>query len=338
MSLIMDKTGSLKPNSKIHKGELIMRVRKSTTAMSTDEWQAYNAAINQLVESGKWAELTFYHAEVGGNHRMHGSMSGSIGYARFLYWHRAFLVECENAFREIDESITIPYWDWLNAETIPQGLNHMPITGVSRNPGIIDFTNQAEIQEIKERDTFDSFVRGLENNPHNSGHNWVGGIMSNPMDSPRDPLFYMHHANIDRIWNDWQNILGNGDKKPVVSDEDSLLDPWENTWNINNVHDISDLGENSYNYAPDTVIDRNSEIFDRLRRLEELNWPEPIPTPWPRPFPPNPFPGPWPPVPSPRPAPPPWPGPRPDPISNDVGALSQEEMAMVRVMRSFRNQ
>lgn len=30
--------------------------------------------------------------------------------------------------------------------------------------------------------------------------------MVDPFVSPGDPLFFMHHANIDRVWRDWQNI------------------------------------------------------------------------------------------------------------------------------------
>lgn len=40
---------------------------------------------------------------------------------------------------------------------------------------------------------------------HNTGHNIVGGYMSNPVFSPNDPIFWLHHSYIDRIWARWQN-------------------------------------------------------------------------------------------------------------------------------------
>nr|WBO76383.1 tyrosinase family protein [Streptomyces sp. SBE_14.2] len=39
---------------------------------------------------------------------------------------------------------------------------------------------------------------------HNSGHNFIGGHMSRGF-SPNDPVFWLHHANVDRIWANWQN-------------------------------------------------------------------------------------------------------------------------------------
>ena len=38
---------------------------------------------------------------------------------------------------------------------------------------------------------------------HNAAHNFVGGHMAGAF-SPNDPVFWMHHANVDRIWARWQ--------------------------------------------------------------------------------------------------------------------------------------
>lgn len=42
----------------------------------------------------------------------------------------------------------------------------------------------------------------MEGNPHNRLHTTVGGIMSG-FRSPIDPIFLMHHGNIDRLWAMW---------------------------------------------------------------------------------------------------------------------------------------
>ncbi|KAI5803525.1 hypothetical protein DFH27DRAFT_524926 [Peziza echinospora] len=44
----------------------------------------------------------------------------------------------------------------------------------------------------------------LEDLPHRGGHNSVGGEMANPISSPGDPLFYMHHTYVDKLWWEWQ--------------------------------------------------------------------------------------------------------------------------------------
>nr|URY20122.1 polyphenol oxidase 1 [Lyophyllum decastes] len=49
-------------------------------------------------------------------------------------------------------------------------------------------------------DTFMVKVPG----PHPAGHSAVGGEMANPTSSPGDPIFFLHHAWIDRIWSTWQ--------------------------------------------------------------------------------------------------------------------------------------
>ena len=42
----------------------------------------------------------------------------------------------------------------------------------------------------------------FENYPHNQVHNSCGQQMSGFM-SPIDPLFWLHHGNVDRVWNIW---------------------------------------------------------------------------------------------------------------------------------------
>jgi len=58
----------------------------------------------------------------------------------------------------------------------------------------------------------------LEANPHGQVHVFVGGsrgLMSDPGTAALDPIFYLHHANIDRMWAVWnQNSKNTNPKDP----------------------------------------------------------------------------------------------------------------------------
>lgn len=53
----------------------------------------------------------------------------------------------------------------------------------------------------------------LENTPHGTVHNVVGGTNGKMMDFDRaagDPIFWLHHSNIDRLWEIWRANTGSG--------------------------------------------------------------------------------------------------------------------------------
>jgi len=104
----------------------------------------------------------------------------------------------------------------------------------------------------------------LESNPHNGVHNLVGGqfpngddaIMANPQLASLDPIFYLHHCNIDRMWAAW-NKAGNknpvdpkwlngptahGDRKFVMPNPDSTA--WNYTPSM-----VNDTSQLNYTYA-----------------------------------------------------------------------------------------
>jgi tyrosinase len=49
---------------------------------------------------------------------------------------------------------------------------------------------------------------------HNRVHVWVGGDMA-PATSPNDPVFYLHHANVDRLWEAWMLRQGRSYAPPA---------------------------------------------------------------------------------------------------------------------------
>ena len=57
----------------------------------------------------------------------------------------------------------------------------------------------------------------LEETPHNVVHGLVGGeggLMSNILTAALDPIFWLHHANIDRIWSEWSGAPGGHHEEP----------------------------------------------------------------------------------------------------------------------------
>jgi hypothetical protein len=43
-----------------------------------------------------------------------------------------------------------------------------------------------------------------DGNTHGAIHVWVGGEMGEPPTATNDPVFWLHHGNIDRVWATWQ--------------------------------------------------------------------------------------------------------------------------------------
>ncbi|KAF9265440.1 monooxygenase [Marasmius fiardii PR-910] len=64
--------------------------------------------------------------------------------------------------------------------------------------------NSAVVRDVYSRERFLDFHMRLEGGPHGVVHDNIGGDMQAPYSAPNDPLFYLHHANIDRIWTQWQ--------------------------------------------------------------------------------------------------------------------------------------
>lgn len=54
----------------------------------------------------------------------------------------------------------------------------------------------------------------LETSPHNIIHVLVKGLMESPETAALDPIFWLHHANIDRLWSQWLSGPGTSHENP----------------------------------------------------------------------------------------------------------------------------
>jgi tyrosinase len=143
----------------------------------------------------------------------------------FLPWHRPYVGYFEYLIQQVTgvSNFALPYWNWTKSPRIPPlflNTNSVlydstrqvnPPTQTIQN-GWVDPTTMAGIMSQSSFSNFagtqssDQWNRqsfgGLEATPHNNVHNWINGDMGN-FTSPLDPLFWMHHCNIDRLWAVW---------------------------------------------------------------------------------------------------------------------------------------
>ena len=87
----------------------------------------------------------------------------------------------------------------------------------------------------------------LEFNPHDGVHGALGGNMGTVATASRDPIFYLHHANVDRIWAMW-NARGNANSPESMwrnfAFNRNFINPDGSPWNVavNNLQSPAALG------------------------------------------------------------------------------------------------
>lgn len=107
---------------------------------------------------------------------------------------------------------------FVNARYGPNGngIIYVPIPPVNQNCQQATTYTDVYGGGVTGFDHFDSSTGRLESNPHNQVHVFVGGssgqiggLMGDPGLAALDPIFYLHHSNIDRLWAAW-NAASNG--------------------------------------------------------------------------------------------------------------------------------
>ncbi|PGH31737.1 hypothetical protein GX50_05460 [[Emmonsia] crescens] len=67
------------------------------------------------------------------------------------------------------------------------------------------YTSRERVENCTSQLDWISAWHCIEREPHAGGHNGVGGQMAKGVSSSGDPIFYLHHAWIDKMWWDWQS-------------------------------------------------------------------------------------------------------------------------------------
>ena len=206
----------------------MVRIRKNANALTAVERNRFVAAFAQLNNQGlgRFADFRNMHTNV--------SSPQAHGAPGFLPWHRAYLLDLERELQAIDPSVALPYWrfdrpapniftpDFLGASdqlgtvgfsaTNPlqfwktdgvQGINRRPFFSTSAAPPGL----RNETQTLGLGTQYPAF-RTLEGNPHGTAHTSFGGSISSIGTAAKDPLFFLLHANVDRLWAKWQRQNG----------------------------------------------------------------------------------------------------------------------------------
>lgn len=148
------------------------------------------------------------------------------GVSYFFAWHRGFLIYFERRIREAsgNPNFTLPYWDYYRNPKIPTIFAEPLLEDGSPNPlywpdrtgkvitglSYAPFAPSVTTFPFGPGDTFEDLV---ERNPHGHVHDQVGGSMGSVPTAPADPIFWVHHSNIDRYWSAWL-AAGGGRRMP----------------------------------------------------------------------------------------------------------------------------
>ena len=243
------------------------------------------------------------------NTGLQAGINGAHGRAGFLPWHREYLRRYESALRSVDPRVSLPYWNWglgspSDTSTLfqdgrmgplgtggasgaeittgylaesPNTFNPMGWTihqtlrpfgsALRRNSSLVGLPPASSINSALMQSNYNEFRPSLES-PHGTVHVRVGWDMGR-MTSPNDPIFFLHHCQIDRIWAKWQETHpGTANYNPAGSGgaghrPNDPMWPWDgNASGVGLAQDgTTPLDDLIPNYAQTDIV-RTTDVLD----------------------------------------------------------------------------
>ena len=163
----------------------------------------------------------------------------------------------------IDPGVSVPYWDWTDANLNAAGTESLiwrndfmggpgqagtgavttgPFAGwglIRSSFNIFNFPGTGgTIAGFMASSNYTTF-RQIEG-PHGAAHVWVGGFVGDATIAPRDPVFWLIHSNVDRLWAEWIDRHGSTvgfqpflplSGGPQGHNLNDLMWPWNGTTN-----------------------------------------------------------------------------------------------------------
>jgi hypothetical protein len=156
----------------------------------------------------------------------HSGSDGKLVQANFWGWHRIYLYYFEKVLRWAaeDDTLNLPYWDYTNVNHLvlpaPYQNSHTslfePKRAIGYNSGGKLPADDTDADSALGMGAYLDAELAVETGVHGNVHCDVGGaangcpqaLMGKVPVAANDPIFYSHHANIDRLWACWQGIHG----------------------------------------------------------------------------------------------------------------------------------
>ena len=212
-----------------------LRHRLNIDSMTADQLAVFRAAMSAATHISDERGYNYQ----AGIHGLPLPISCGIAHGQpiFLPWHRAYLYFFELTLRDQQADVTLPWWDWTADPAIPDAYGQQQVNGQPnplysakvdpialrqgaragdvKAPETVRFPGQPgspplptadDVQAVLALGDFTDFTQQLEQ-LHNDVHVWVGGADGHMGDIPFaafDPIFWAHHAMIDRVWRLWQ--------------------------------------------------------------------------------------------------------------------------------------
>lgn len=189
-----------------------VRVRRSIGDMRPDDpdIQALRRAIPLMRRSGAWEAQVVVHGDM--SNRQHTSW-------RFLPWHRLLLARFEAIVAQVSgkADFALPYWDW-GRDPFPKLFFDDPVFRMKNRTAPRTLIMDSGWFTAKLDDPFETYfgaprlgdggprycAGSAEWSGHNLAHGYIGGDMNDLRRAPNDPIFWLHHANVDRCWALWR--------------------------------------------------------------------------------------------------------------------------------------
>ncbi|XP_035826072.1 hemocyanin 2 [Aplysia californica] len=212
------------------------QVRRDLSTLNEGEVESLRAAFLSIQKDDTYANIAAFHGKPGLCELNGRKVACCVhGMATFPAWHRLYVEQVEEALLGRGSNVAVPYWDWTKPITeLPKLINDATyfnsrtqkfepnpffsgkVLGedavTTRDPQAQLFNNDHFYQQTLfalEQTNFCDFEIQFEL-IHNALHSWLGGRAEYSFSSldytAFDPVFFLHHANTDRIWAIWQEL------------------------------------------------------------------------------------------------------------------------------------